>query len=223
MVTSPRSATRPATAGRGTSGDLTSALYGSDRTGGYVVAVARTKSDHSTLWAATATGRVFISQNANAALAKNVTYTRIDNTSSAAPNRFVSGIVIDPTNANRAWITYTGYNANTPTTPGHVFQVDYNPSTHTATWTDIDNGTGPIGDLPVTGIARDAVTGTLYVGTDFTVLADTPASNGSFDGNWRPAADGMPQVEVAGVTLDQKTRTLYAATHGRAIWSLSLK
>ena len=209
--------------GPGTSGDLTSALYGSDRTGGYVVAVARTKSDHSTLWAATATGRVFVSQNANAALAKNVTYTRIDNTSSAAPNRFVSGIVIDPTNANRAWITYTGYNANTPTTPGHVFQVDYNPSTHTATWTDIDNGTGPIGDLPVTGIARDAVTGTLYVGTDFTVLADTPAPNGTFDGNWRPAADGMPQVEVAGVTLDQKSRTLYAATHGRAIWSLSLK
>lgn len=209
--------------GPGTSGDLTSALYGSDRTGGYVVAVARTKSDHSTLWAATATGRVFLSQNANAALAKNVTYTRIDNTSSAAPNRFVSGIVIDPTNANRAWITYTGYNANTPTTPGHVFQVDYNPSTHTATWTDIDNGTGPIGDLPVTGIARDAVTGTLYVGTDFAVLADTPAPNGTFDGNWRPAADGMPQVEVAGVTLDQKSRTLFAATHGRAIWSLSLK
>ena len=75
--------------------------------------------------------------------AASVTYRRIDSTSTAAPGRFVSGITIDPTNANRAWLTYSGYNANTPTTPGHVFQVDYNPATHTATWTDIDNGTGP--------------------------------------------------------------------------------
>ena len=55
------------------------------------------------------------------------------------------------------------------------------------------------------------------------MLADTPGKNGTFDGNWRPAATGLPQVEVAGVTLDQKTRTLYAATHGRSIWMLSLQ
>ena len=208
--------------GPGTSGDLTSNLYGSDRAGGDVAAVARTTADHSTLWAATSTGRVFVSLNANAA-APSVIFHRIDSTSTAAPQRFVSGITVDPTNANRAWITYSGYNANTPTTPGHVFQVDFNPTTLTATWTDIDNGTGPIGDLPVTGIARDAATGTLYVSTDFTVLADTPDRNGAFDGNWRPAGSGLPQVEVAGVTFDQKNRRLYAATHGRSIWMLSVQ
>jgi len=32
----------------------------------------------------------------------------------------------------------------------------------------------------------------------------------------------MPQVEVAGVNIDQSTGTLYAATHGRGIWSLSI-
>ena len=165
---------------------------------------------------------MFVSQNANAP-AGSVVFHRIDTTSSAAPNRFVSGIVVDPNNANRAWITYTGYNANTPTTPGHVFQVDYNPTTNTATWTDIDNGTGPLGDLPVTSIARDNQTGTLYVGTDFTVLADSPGRNGTFDGNWRPVADGLPEVEIADLTIDQPTRTLYAGTHGRAIWTLSLR
>jgi hypothetical protein len=208
--------------GAGTSGDLTSSLYGSDRAGGYVVAVTRTPADHSTLWAATATGRVFISKNADAANASTVTFTRLDSTSTAAPQRFVSGITIDPTNTNRAWVTYTGYNANTPSQPGHVFQVDYNATSHTATWTDIDNGTGPIGDLPVTGIARDDATGTLYASTDFIVLADAQSSNGSYDGNWLPAADGMPLVEVAGLSIDPHTRTLYAATHGRGIWSLSL-
>lgn len=207
------------TGGPGTPGDLTSASYG-DRNGGFVAALARTPSDSSTLWAATATGRVFVSTNADAPTTGAVTFTRIDNASS--PNRFVSGITIDPGNADRAWITYTGYNANTPSTPGHVFQVDYNPTAGTATWTDIDNGTGPIGDLPVTGIARDDATGTLYVSTDFTVLADSASPNGTYDGNWRPAAGSLPLVEVAGVTIDAKSRTLYAATHGRGIWSLQL-
>ena len=210
------------TGGAGKAGDLTGAGYGTDRAGGYVVAIARSSGDNSTLWAATATGRVFITKNVNAPDAGTVSFTRLDSLSAAAPGRFVSGIVVDPTNPNRAWVTYTGYNANTPTQPGHVFQVDYNPTAGTATFKDIDNGTGPLGDLPVTGIARDEATGTLYVGTDFAVLADSPAADGSFDGNWQPAADGMPQVEVAGVNIDQSTGTLYAATHGRGIWSLSI-
>jgi myo-inositol-hexaphosphate 3-phosphohydrolase len=32
----------------------------------------------------------------------------------------------------------------------------------------------------------------------------------------------MPQVEIAGVAIDQENGTLYAATHGRGIWSLDL-
>jgi Arc-like DNA binding dprotein len=208
--------------GAGKPGDLTGGDYGTDRAGGYVVAVARTSGDDSTLWAATATGRVFITKNANATDPGTVSFTRLDSLSAAAPTRFVSGIVIDPNNPNRAWVTYTGYNANTPGQPGHVFQVDYNPTAGTATFKFIDNGLGPLGDLPVTGIARDDSTGTLYVGTDFSVLADSPAKDGSFDGNWRPAADGMPQVEIAGVNIDQSTGTLYAATHGRGIWSLKI-
>jgi hypothetical protein len=207
--------------GPGSPSDLTSSAYGS-RAGGYVVALARTTADHSTLWAATATGRVFVSHTADNTDAGAVKFTRIDSLSPAAPGRFVSGIVVDPSNPNRAWITYTGYNANTPSQPGHVFQVDYNPTAGTATWTDIDNGTGPLGDLPVTSITRDPSTGTLYVGTDFSVLADTPASNGTFDGNWLPVASGMPEVEITDVQLDPASHTLYAATHGRAIWQLEL-
>jgi len=209
--------------GPGHPGDLTSTAYGADRAGGYVVSLARSPQNHSTLWAATATGRVFISRNADNPNASTVTFTRLDNTSTAAPNRFVSGILVDPTNPNRAWITYTGYSAATPATPGHVFEVMFHPGTGTATWTDIDNGTGPLGDLPVTAIAHDNTTGTLYVGTDFTVLADPAGPGGTYDGNWRPVADGLPEVEITDLKIDQAGRTLYAGTHGRAIWSLSLK
>ncbi len=202
---------------QGTAGDLTGSSYGTDKHYGndYVVRVARTASDSSSMWAATRRGRVFISTNADAAAA-SVSFTRID--TPAQPMRFVSGLVIDPNNRYHAYVSFGGYNAATPTTPGHVFDVVYNPLTHTATWTALDRGVGPLGDLPVTDLALDANTGRLYAATDFNVLVQKGKS-----GKWQLAAPGMPMVEVSGLTLDSKNRVLYAATHGRAIWSLQLQ
>ena len=76
-----------------------------------------------------------------------------------------------PSNPNHAYITYSGYNHVTPNTPGHVFEVQYNPATGSATFTRLD-GSGPhaLGDLPVSTIERDEAKGTLYIGTDFGVV-----------------------------------------------------
>ena len=52
---------------------------------------------------------------------------RIDQTTT--PNRFVSSIHVDATNGNRAWVSYSGYSVNTPATPGHVFEVVFDPAT----------------------------------------------------------------------------------------------
>jgi hypothetical protein len=205
--------------GVGTTGDLTAAgVYGADKSGGYVVAVTRAASDHNTLWAATRRGRVFISKNTDAANAGAVTFTRLDSLSAATPRRFVSGIVVDPNNPNHAYVSFGGYNAATPGQPGHVFDVMYNPLNGSATWTSLDRGVGPLGDLPVTTLALDKKSNRLYAGTDFGVL--TQVGN---DGFWSQAAPGMPMVEVSGLTVDPKNRTLYAATHGRAVWSLQLR
>ena len=204
--------------GPGTPGDLTGTQYGTDRTGQYVVAIARAESDHSTMWAATRTGRVFVSRNADAADPADVTFTRIDSLAANSPGRFVSSIVVDPSNPLRAYVSYSGYNANTPGQPGHVFIVNYNPGAGTATWTNLDNGSGPMGDLPVTGLAYDAKAHVLYASTDFGVLVQSNLRSS----NWRMAAGGMPQVEVTGLSLDPQNRVLYASTHGRGIWSLKL-
>jgi hypothetical protein len=194
------------------------ALYGgADRSGTFVAAIER-GSDTGTIWAATGTGRVFVSKNGDAA-AGSVTWTRIDTLAANDPNRFVSSIYVDPADANHAWISYSGYNANTPTTPGHVFEVRYNPVAGTATWTNLDGGTGPMGDLPTTDLVRDDVTGDLYASTDFGVMM-LPSGNGA--GSWVSAGAGLPNVEVAGLTIVPGTRKLYAATHGRSAWVLTL-
>ena len=82
--------------------------------------------DTATLWAATTTGRVFISKNADTTNT-SVTYTRLDSLAANSPGRFISGIVVDPADSNHAWISYSSYSSLDPTTPGHVFSVTFDP------------------------------------------------------------------------------------------------
>ena len=192
---------------------LTDAAWGT-RDGGAVAAIERTKADTSTAWAATTRGRVFISTNVDQDPASAVSWTRLDDDSAAAPNRFVSSIYVDPANGNHAWISYSGYGANTPTTPGHVFEVTYDPGTGTSTWIDRSYD---FGDLPVTDLVRDDVTGNLYAASDFGVTMLAAGST-----HWTLAAPGMPNVEVAGLTIIPSARILYAATHGLSAWRLNL-
>ena len=190
---------------------------GTTRAGGNVAALARASSDATTLWVATTTGRVFISKNANTTNI-NVTYTRLDSLAANSPGRFVSGIAVDPNNPNHAYLAYSSYSALTPSTPGHVFSVVYNPVAGTATWTKLDGTGGPgFPDFPATGIAFDSVTGDLYVSNDWGVLR---LPNGS--SNWEVAGTDLPMVEVAGLTIVPSARKLYAATHGRSAWLLTL-
>jgi hypothetical protein len=194
--------------------DLTSAAYGS-RAGGAVAAISRSTDPANTgsAWVATGAGRVFISDNIDAPAA-SVGFTRIDNVSGGtSPARFPTSISVDPANPHHAWISYSGYNSNTPSQPGHVFSVTWNGST--ATWTKLDGTSFP--DLPATGLARDSVTGDLYVSTDFGVLRLANASS-----TWTVAGSGLPMVEVPGLTIVPGARLLYAATHGRGAWLLQL-
>jgi hypothetical protein len=192
---------------------LTNAVWG-DRAGGAVAAIERTTADSSSAWAATTTGRVFISKNVDADPAGAVSWTRLDDDAAIDPNRFVSSIHVDPANGNRAWISYSGFAANTPATPGHVFEVVYDPGTGTSLWTDRSYD---LSDLPITDLVRDDATGDLYAASDFGVLM-LPAGTSS----WVLAAPGMPAVEVAGLTVRVAERKLFAATHGLSAWLLNL-
>jgi hypothetical protein len=191
---------------------------GMTRAGGNVAALARASSDAATLWAATTTGRLFISKNAGAGAHHSVTYTRLDSLAANSPGRFISGIAVDPAHPNHAWISYSSYSALTPATPGHVFSVTYNQGAGTATWTKLDGSGGPaFPDFPATGVAFDSGRGDLYVSNDWGVLR---LPNGSSD--WEVAGTGLPRVEVAGLTIVPSARKLYAATHGRSAWQLTL-
>jgi hypothetical protein len=199
---------------------LTGTGRGAARAGGNVSWLQRTASDASTLWAATSTGRVFVSHNANAATPSAVTFTQLDTLAANSPGRAVSSIYVDPANSNHVWISYLGYNGNTPSTPGHVFSVTYDPGAGTATWTSLDGtGSGSIGDQPINAIVFDKGTGDLFSSTDFGVVrlaaSDLPSG-------WVMAAQNLPVVTVAGLTINPDARQLLAATHGRGAYQLTL-
>ena len=83
-------------------------------------------------------------------------------------------------------MTFSGYEANTPATPGHVFDVVYDPASHSATWTNISSD---IGDQPVNDAVLDAATGDLYISTDFGVYRRVAGETGD-PGGRRPADGG---------------------------------
>ena len=218
--------------GANTAGDLTGTFYGADRRGGVISWIARDGADHGTMWAATGAGRIFVTHNADAVDPATVVWHRIDSsTSGNSPTRYPSGIYVDPADPGHAWITYSGYNAVTPTTPGHVFSVNED-----GTFTNLNVEAGaqafdtPFsdGDLPVSDIVRDDATHTLYVGTDFGVL------QGTNDGASWHTTKGMPRYEIMHLEIQPSNRVptctsgghcrriLYAATHSQGIWRMNL-
>ena len=145
----------------------TAAGWGDRAGGGRATAVERTTADTSTAWAATTTGRVFISKNVDADPAGAVTWTRLDSLAANDPNRFVSGIYVDPANPNRAWSRTPGFDViDARRRRVTCSQVTYNPGAGTATWADLSHD---LGDLPINDVVLDPATGDLYASSDFGV------------------------------------------------------
>lgn len=199
--------------------DLTGPSYG-DRAGFYVAAIAVAPSDPNVMWVATRGARLFVTTNALADPA-DVTFTRIDTADGGqthlTPERFISGIEVDPANPMHAFVSFSGYSAYAA--GGHVYRMTFDPGAGTATATDLSGtpgSVGAIGDMPITGLSYDAARHVLYAATDFGVLV-SPTTGGN---TWAVFGTNLPPVAVYGLVLTGSQ--LVAATHGRGAWVLSL-
>ena len=95
-----------------------------------------------------------------------------------------------------------------------MIEARFDPKKHTATFADRSYD---IGDQPVTGLALNEDNGDLYAATDFGVLRLAAGAT-----QWVRAGTGLPTVAVYGLTLAQDANVLYAATHGRGAYAVSL-
>jgi hypothetical protein len=126
------------------------------------------------------------------------------------PNRYITGIRIDPADPGHAYLSLSGYSRHWivgPNDPGvgHVYQT----STGGTSWTDIS---GNLPDIPANDVVLNGRV--LIVASDIGVY--TSADNGS---TWTRLGTNLPNVVVSQILLDPNG-SLVAATHGRGIWTI---
>ena len=130
----------------------------------------------------------------------------------AIPAKYISRAVIDPNNANTAYVTIAAFFGNST---AHIYKTT-NLNATTPTWTPIGGSTIP--DIPVNAFVVDpSDSKMLYAGTDIGVYRSTDGG-----ATWNSFSDGLPRVAVFDMAIQNGNRTLRIATHGRGMWEMSI-
>lgn len=161
---------------------------------GWITRIALARSNPDTVYIGTSDGLLRMSADAG------VTFS---NVGSGFPDRYVTGIAVDPAKAAHVVAVVSGF--GTP----HVWE-----STDAgATWSPLDGTSIP--DFPADAVNIIPGASALVVGTDVGVWLSP-----DFGSTWQAAPAGLPNVEVNDVVYDPATQRLLAATYGRGLWAI---
>ena len=127
------------------------------------------------------------------------------------PNRYVSGVTVDPTNPAHAYAVFGGFSRRWVPGGGvgHVFETMNGGQS----WTDVS---GNLPDIP--GDALVLSHGRLALGTDQGVF--TAAEGQGTGTTWSRLGAGLPNVVINDLTAGPGG-FIYAATHGRGVWRIA--
>ncbi|MEO6408469.1 MAG: hypothetical protein ABIO45_06905 [Burkholderiaceae bacterium] len=127
------------------------------------------------------------------------------------PNRYIEAVAIDTTDASgkTVYLGFSGFSRKWTEGPGAGYGHLWRTSNGGATWADVS---GTLPDIPVNDIILN--NGKIIVATDLGVLV-----SGNGGATWKRLAANLPFTTVMDLTLGPDG-LLYAATHGRGIWSI---
>ena len=156
-------------------------------------AIGVARSNTNVIYTGSSFGRAMVSTDGGA------NWTDI---TTGLPNRFITSITVDPSNAAIAYLTVSGYAS------GHVFKT-INTG---ATWSDLS---GDLPNIPVNTFLIDPHNAnTFYVGTDIGVFRSTIGGN-----SWSSFNTGLPPVIVHKLVTNP-SGVIQAATYGRGAYEL---
>ncbi len=178
----------------------------------YITALAIAPSATNTIYAATAGGQLFVTQNDGGTWTEEDTGLPVD-----SYDQIVS-IQVNPTNANEVFIVPGRFPTNV-FGPARVWMTTTGGAKVGANngWTEI-TGNLPSEDY-TNSIAVDwrPATPVLYVATARGVY-----QSADLGGHWTLFGDGLPNSQVTDLQLDTGLNVLAAATYGRGVWEIQL-
>ncbi|HEX5741328.1 MAG TPA: glycosyl hydrolase, partial [Pilimelia sp.] len=179
--------------------DLSKGGQGGDSRWGTISAIAAARTDGKVIYVGTNDGNLWVTRDTGA------TWSQINK---GLPNRWITAVAVDPADANRAYVTVSGYRNGE--SKAHVFRT----TDGGRTWADIS---GNLPDTPVNDLVIDPVDRTrLHVATDVGVFSGGGAA-------WEPSGTGLPQVPVTDLATNVTggRTVLTAGTFGLGVWRLT--
>ena len=161
---------------------------------------------------------VWIGFNLGTGTQSQANWIDVTGNNTVLPNRPVMGIALDPSvsaaNLPVGYAGIGGFNPNTPTTPGHVFQVTCTADCGSFTWAD---KTGDLPDIPVDSIIVNPNNAQqVYAGTDWGVYYTDDITVGS--PTWLRFENGIPHAMVWDMQIDRGSTTLSVWTRSRGAY-----
>lgn len=176
----------------------------------------------SVAMAGTNDGNVWIGFNLGITTANQANWIDVTGGNTVLPNRPVLGVALNPTVPTAAapvgYAAVGGFDANTPTTPGHLFQVTCSAQCASFSWAD---KTGNLPDIPVDSvISNPNVSQQVFAGTDFGLYFTNDISVPS--PVWYRFENGLPHAMVWDLQIDRGSTTLSVWTRSRGayVWPL---
>ena len=177
------------------SGDLTG--DGSGTNGATISTVIAAKGNSNVIYAGCTNGRVQVTTNAG---------TNWNLRNSGLPNAYCTRIATEPNNPAVAYATFSGFSAGNKV---------YRTTNYGVNWTNISSN---LPNIPVNCIViNPANTSNIFVGTDLGVF-----STNNTGGTWVQDNGGLANVSVADLDYRSSDTKLFAATHGRGMFSTTI-
>src|SRR5436190_1564813 len=161
---------------------------------------------------------VWIGFNLGTGTEAQANWVDVTDNNTVVPLRPVLGIALDPSvvaaNLPIGYAGVGGFNANTPSTPGHVFQVTCTADCGSFTWAD---KTGNLLDIPVDSITVNPIMPQqVYAGTDWGVYYTDDITVAS--PTWQRFENGISHAMVWDMQIDRGSTTLSVWTRSRGAY-----
>jgi hypothetical protein len=195
--------------------DLTKNVNGAN---GYINQISYARSMSTTAIVGTQDGNVQYGFGLGQGTAQSATWVNVTGGNAVLPNRPILDVTTDPANPLVGYAAIGAFTPDTPTTPGHVYQVTCTANCGSFTWAD---KTGNLPDIPADAIVvNPRFPQQVFVGTDWglyftnNISASTPV--------WTRFDSGLPHVRIYDLRVDGGDTTLTAWTQARGAYAWPL-